>query len=431
MVQRSTTLLASLGGLAVLIVVFNTISLVHLHNIQNGQRKLENPSPRLIRTTTVPTSTQAHNEVHPTTTTPPTEVPAPSQAPTPQFTPRRIHFVTLADDDRPEICLVAAAVYQAGHVLQVLAWNHSTHFFDNTSCGAQCGANAANDFRVGQQKKTHWLHHYMEHHPDLHDDDLVLYTDAYDVVVQADVNVLSALFLNQTSGRRGIIFNSEPTCGDSFTLGGDYGAQLRAAAFAVQPTVGDPVTMVRGTDMCDAIHARSIASSPGTGPNLYLGSGGILGDVATVRTFLQRVKQVHKEQQDAYEAGRSPFFFYGDQISFQLAYVRFPELNAQVDRDGAIYFVVSSAVRAGTMSHLLPNVGCDDGYYANAVGSTLEWSNSIPVFFHFPGGYKFMYNSCARPVAAALAKDRRQHYMYDVDRHSKIPLATVCPQYAT
>ncbi|KDO18339.1 hypothetical protein SPRG_15286 [Saprolegnia parasitica CBS 223.65] len=360
---RAKPFVLGLGCLALFVIVFNTLSVVHLAHLERTLRQGGMP---------------------------------------PRYTPRKLHFLTLADDTRPEICLVAAAVHATGHQLQVLAWNHSTNFFDNTSCGAQCGANTANDFRVGQQKKTHWLHHYLASHPDLHDDDLLLYTDAYDVVVQMPLDVLTQRFLRQTRGQRGILFNAEPTCGDSFTLGGDYGDQLRAASF-----------------------------DHGTGPNLFLGSGGILGDVASVRAYLRRVKQVHKAQQDAYDAGTSPFFFYGDQISFQLAYVQFPELNAQVDRDGDIFFVVSSGVGHGTFEHLTPNSGCSSAYYVNGSGSLLTWSGSAPVFFHFPGGFKFMYASCARAVTAHLVHTAKQPpVMYDVDRQRPIAIASICPEYA-
>ncbi|EQC38805.1 hypothetical protein SDRG_03764 [Saprolegnia diclina VS20] len=366
---RAKPFLVSLGCLALLVIIFNTLSVVHLVQFERTLRQGDTP---------------------------------------PRYTPRKLHVVTLADDPRPEICLVAAAVHATGHQLQVLAWNHSTNFFDNTSCGAQCGANTANDFRIGQQKKTHWLHHYVASHPDLHDDDLLLYTDAYDVVVQMPMDVLTQRFLRQTKGQRGILFNAEPTCGDSFTLGGDYGDHLRAASFDVRLNTSSPTRSVRGLDMCDEIRARSIATSFGTGPNLFLGSGGILGDVRSVRAYLRRVKQVHKMQQDAYDAGTSPFFFYGDQISFQLAYVQFPELNAQVDRDGDIFFVVSSSVAHGTFEHLTPHSGCAPSYFVNGSASILTWSGSAPIFFHFPGGFKFMYESCARAVTTHLVQTAKQ-----------------------
>ncbi|OQR95484.1 hypothetical protein THRCLA_07820 [Thraustotheca clavata] len=362
----------------------------------------------------------------PTTTNPSPSPRTPPTEPAP-FKPKRIHFLTLADDDRPEVCLVGSILYQSGHILQILAWNHSTRFFDNTTCGVQCGANEGNDFRVGQQKKTHWLHHYIMHTNHLDDDDVILFTDSYDVIIQADVNELPNLFLKQTKDRRGIIFNSEPTCGDSFTLGGDYGDHLRNAVFGVQLYTNTPVKSVLGWHMCEQIEAKSIASSVGDGPNKFLGSGGFIGDVKTVREFLQRVKMVHKKQQDAFESGASPFFFYGDQISFQLAYVLYPELNAQVDRNGEIFFVVSSGVHFGIFENFLPNFGCTDNYFSNGIGSNLTWSHSKPIFFHFPGGYKHLYTTCAKHVLKRIIPISGDQFMFDIDRQRSISMESVCP----
>jgi hypothetical protein len=345
------------------------------------------------------------------------------------FAPRRILYLTLADiPDRPGICLVGTAVAQVGGVLQVLAWNHSSKFFDGTSCGAQCGANLGQNFRVGQQKKTHWLHHYFENFK-LDDDDLVLFTDAWDVVVQASLAPLPELFLKQTRGQRGIIFNSEPVCGDSFTLPIPYGDKLRSHWFDVRLREDDAIQVVIGTKMCNEIKKKSELSSIGTGPNLYLGSGGFLGDVKTVRAFLRRVKQVHSKQQALYDSGKSNLAFEGDQISFQLAYVLYPELNAMVDRNGEIFFVTSDGVKKDSFEHFNMQEGCSKDYFANEVGSVLSWSQSIPIFVHFPGGHKGMYGRCAEPVVKSLQKKARGKRLYDVDRKRDVYFNDICRDY--
>ncbi|RHY38468.1 hypothetical protein DYB30_008077 [Aphanomyces astaci] len=258
--------------------------------------------------------------------TPPIVVEPPFSAPESPtgFIPRPLRVLTLADNPRAvEICLTASSVYQSGMVLQVLAWDHSTEFFDHSSCGGPCSkANTDGDFRVGQQKKVHWLTHYFEHNADLHDDDLILFTDAWDVVIQRDLRELTAVFLAQTNHQRGVIFNGEPGCGDSFTLPGMYGDQLRHGAFTVQLDSSYPERTIQGDNMCNMIAAKTSMNSLSKGPNWSLGSGGILGDVQSVRAFLRRVNQVHAEQQQKFDRHESPFFFYGDQIAFQLAYVR-------------------------------------------------------------------------------------------------------------
>ncbi|RQM23132.1 hypothetical protein B5M09_004682, partial [Aphanomyces astaci] len=72
--------------------------------------------------------------------------------------------------------------------------------------------------KVGVSAGVHWLTHYFEHNADLHDDDLILFTDAWDVVIQRDLRELTAVFLAQTNHQRGVIFIGEPGCADSFTL---------------------------------------------------------------------------------------------------------------------------------------------------------------------------------------------------------------------
>jgi hypothetical protein len=359
----------------------------------------------------------------------PLEMLAPIKLNLPTFVPRRMLFLTLADiPDRPGICLVGTAVAQVGGILQVLAWNHSTTFFDGTSCGAQCKANFQKDLRVGQQKKTHWLHHYFEKYS-LNDDDLVLLTDAWDVVIQASLEQLPALFLKHTKGQRGVIFNSETVCGDSFAIWGSYGDHLRKSLVDVQLGENDTIRKVRGSEMCNEIKKKSELSSIGTGPNVYLGSGGFLGDVKTVRALLRRVKQVHSKQQSLYERGVVPFPYYGDQISFQIAYVMYPELNVKVDRNGEIFFVTSDGVMDNSFEHFNMREGCNDDYFANETGSVLSWSESIPIFVHFPGGHKGKYAKCAEPVVKSLQKKAHGKRMYDVDRNRYIYIHDVCSDF--
>ncbi|KDO17046.1 hypothetical protein SPRG_17257, partial [Saprolegnia parasitica CBS 223.65] len=178
---------------------------------------------------------------------------ATSSAPHSPFNVGKVHVITLADDPtRTAICPLAASVYSQGLVLGVLGWNYSDHFFDGTSCGPPCQANRGKDIRIGQQKKLHWLHHYFEHHPNLHDDDLVLFTDAWDVIVNGDTATLASIFLKQTRGQRGVIFNGEPSCGDSFGIANPYGDKLRSKRWPIRLERSQNVRYASGHDMCYA-----------------------------------------------------------------------------------------------------------------------------------------------------------------------------------
>ncbi|OQR96036.1 hypothetical protein ACHHYP_17199 [Achlya hypogyna] len=340
------------------------------------------------------------------------------------FKPRKIRFLTLADDPRGEVCQLAASIYQQGNVLEVMGWNYSDKFFDGTSCGARCHTPPGNtNFRFGQEKKIYWLLHYFENKPDLHDDDLVLFTDAWDVIVNGDSTTLTSLFLKQTNHNRGVIFNGEPTCGDSFVIWGPYGDKLRNRNWRIQFEKGQTDRGISGNDMCSAIAAKTLSTTLVPGPNWSLGSGGILGDVRSIRAFLRRVHEIREAQEAEYHRSpHSSFLFEGDQILFQLAYLRYPEINAKVDASAEIFFVLSYYITAGDFNEFTPGAGCTPNYMSNGTPSRFAWNQVAPVFFHFPGGYKYMYRSCANPTAAYRQGLGAGQYFVDVDRGVQVPI---------
>ncbi|OQS05646.1 hypothetical protein THRCLA_20562, partial [Thraustotheca clavata] len=346
----------------------------------------------------------------------------------PHFRPRKLRFLTLADLPKPQICVMASALYEQGYPLDVLAWNNSEKFFDGTSCGDPCTPNTDNNFRHGQQKKLYWLVHYFQNHPDLHDDDLVLYNDAWDVIVQDDISRLPDLFLKHTNGKRGVIFNSEPACGDSFAAKDEYAKILRETEFEVRLDTTYPPRKVFGESICNLIAAKTALNTKVAGPNWSLGSGGILGDVRSIRAFLARVEQVRQEHEDLVASGTS-VSFQGDQIAFQLAYVRFPEINAKVDASGEIFLVLSYLVAQGDLEYFDPNDGCTSGFLHNNKPSTLTWFQGTPVFIHFPGDYKKLFGSCEELAAVSVRAVSPGKYFNDIDRTSKVAIHDVCPNF--
>ncbi|KDO17047.1 hypothetical protein SPRG_17258 [Saprolegnia parasitica CBS 223.65] len=348
------------------------------------------------------------------------------------FAPRRIRFLTLADDARPNICHLAAAIYQQGNVLEVLGWDQSDTFFDGTSCGARCKTplEGAEQVRFGQEKKLYWLLHYFEHKPDLHDDDLVLFTDAWDVIVNGDTTTLTDLFLRHTKHARGVIFNGEPACGDSFTLPSEYGDYLRRRSWRVQLERDQNPRLIRGDSVCNAMAAKTLSTAHIPGPNWSLGSGGILGDVRSFRSILRKVHQIRREQEELFAKDpHRAYLFQGDQILFQLAYLQSPEINVKVDASGEIFFVISHLVADGDFDEFSPAKGCTRNYMAHGLASVYAWNRIAPVFFHFPGDYKEAFWSCAAPTSRYRESRGVGQYMFDVDRSRQVPVADVCPTF--
>ncbi|KAF0688923.1 Aste57867_19548 [Aphanomyces stellatus] len=421
-------------GIALLVLdstVLSHTSTVHMDYVRAASSLALNASDDPVAATTTmapppPTTTTAPP---PTTPPGPTPIPAtpaePKAAAPPQdtevFTPKKLRFLTLADNPHGGICLLASTLFQDGHVLEVLAWNHSSTFFDKTTCGDACLPNKEGNNRRGQQKKLHWIQHFVEHSPDLDDDDLLLFTDAWDVVVQDSTNRLPELFLRHTANRRGIIFNGEPTCGDSFVIEGLYGNQLRTKNWQIQLEVGQEPRGVSGKYMCDAIAAKTGSNTIIPGPNWSLGSGGILGDVRSVRAFLRRVAEVRAAQELEFQTSHT-FLYEGDQILFQIAYLKYPEINVKVDAAAEIFFVLSYLVgpRDFTEFDGIVSVGCTPYFNHEGKPSQFKWNGVSPIFFHFPGYYKHMFPGCAEAAATHRRPLSPGKYFLDVDRQEKL-----------
>ncbi|OQS05995.1 hypothetical protein THRCLA_01932 [Thraustotheca clavata] len=408
--QRLQIFLAVLGVYGIYSLLHNTFML-HFHQEQDLSTR--------VSSTDISTSLAMTNTV-------------PIKVVNASFTPGKLHIVTLADNPtREELCPSAASLYTQGYVLGVLGWNYSDTFFDKKTCGTPCQANRDHNNRFGQQKKLHWLHYYLEHHPSLHDDDLVLFTDAWDVIVNGNVSTIPQLFLKQTMGKRGVIFNGEPSCGDSFGMNGHYGDKLREKQWPIRLHKEQKLHYANGRDMCYAIAVKTMISTPISGPNWSLGSGGIVGDVATVREFLRRVHQIRIEQELEYAKNpEQSFLFEGDQILFQLAYLRFPEINAIIDTQAEIFFVLSFLVGEGDFTEFSMEKGCTMNYLANNIGSKFTLNNITPIFFHFPGSSKRHLNQCFSCVARERAHLRPNQYFMDIDRQQNVSIHDVCQRYA-
>ncbi|RHY21353.1 hypothetical protein DYB32_009836, partial [Aphanomyces invadans] len=286
-----------------------------------------------------------------------------------------------------EICLTASSIFTLSKgELEVLAWNQSAKFFDGTGPKkVEVPPRVGRDvFRAGQAKKIDWIAHYVANHPGLHEDDIIMYTDAWDVTIQADMSAVGTVLTRLTGGRRGILFNAEPSCGDSFELPGPYGDYLRSSKFDVQLAPSAPIQSVPGPHICRHMMIKSSMHSAMGGPNWSLGSGGIVADVKTLRDFMLKVVEITNDQVARAMADPTVPLFEGDQISFQLAH---PHLNVLVDTRSDVFMVSSFLTTQGAVEHYDNQNGCDADYFKDGVPSKLMWFETphTPMILHFPG----------------------------------------------
>lgn len=124
-----------------------------------------------------------------------TEQPAPTEELPAGFRPRRTHLFSFADSPKQQVCLLAAGAAQYGYELNMLGWNKSEHFADGTSCGAAC--KLQKDMMKAHERKIYWQYDLTQKYAEygIHDDDLIVFTDAFDVLLQSDPGRIADLFV--------------------------------------------------------------------------------------------------------------------------------------------------------------------------------------------------------------------------------------------
>jgi hypothetical protein len=169
------------------------------------------------------------------------------------------------------------------------------------------------------------------------------------------------------------------------------------------------------------------ASSNGT--FFGLNSGIFVGDSVSLRKFFEYVIEVRK----------SVKYTLGDQILYQIAYLRYPELNMVVDTDASISYVQSYLYRPGDVdlfstrkegNKTVTTCLADEYLTAATPGSKVHYgADTEPVFMHFPGNYKLMYDAtCWKPMWSALAETISTNTtgIRDFDRGKFVPLSAFC-----
>lgn len=175
--------------------------------------------------------------------------------------------------------------------------------------------------------------------------------------------------------------------------------------------------------------AKTLMIAASNGPFFGLNSGIFVGDAVTLRAFFERVLEVRKTISG----------FRGDQILYQIAYLRYPELNLVVDAAASISYVLSYLYRAGDVdlftSHKEGNktiTQCHAAEYltASIPGSKAHYATDTePIFMHFLGHYKSLYdNTCWLPAWDALADtiNATTSHIRDFDRGTYVPLSDFC-----
>jgi hypothetical protein len=336
------------------------------------------------------------------------------------FIPRTLHVFSFADDVHPGVCHIASAVLQAGVPLRMLGWNHSARFFDHTSCGARCDANLEHSHRLGQEKKVEWLHHLSGNYQKqgILPDDLILFTDAFDVIIQRPVTDVLKIFPLLTNHQKGIVLNGEPVCGDSFLLDSKYGKRLRRRNFEFKLNEDQDVRTIQGKDMCGLMASKTQSVSFHKGPNWSLGSGGFVGDPESLKLFFRRLLSVRSQMVE----------YQGDQILFQLTYLRYPEINMFIDVAADLFLVMSPLIGNDDLEKFDAE-GCTEAFMNDTRPSALRSSRKQPVFLHFPGEHREKYANCCKLIITQEVQSRREQYFVDTDRDETIRIHDICPEY--
>jgi hypothetical protein len=353
----------------------------------------------------------------------------PTEAHLDGFRPRRTHLFSFADSPKQQVCLLAAGAAQYGYEVNMLGWNKSESFADGTSCGEPC--KLKHDVMKAHERKIYWQHDLTQKYAEygIHDDDLIVFTDAFDVLIQSDPGRIADLFLQQTRNRRGVVFNGEPTIGSSFLLTGDYGDRLRRGQYEVRLATDQSPRNVSGNDLWKLMAAKTLMTAASNGPFFGLNSGIFVGDPVSLRTFFEHVLEVKKTMTDTR----------GDQILYQVAYVRYPELNMVVDTAASISYVQSYLYRPGDVNlfstrqegnKTVTTCLAEEYLTAATPGSKIRFgTDSEPVFMHFPGDFKPMYGTtCWKPTWTALAATIGANTtgIRDFDRGQHVPLSAFC-----
>jgi hypothetical protein len=315
------------------------------------------------------------------------------------FAPRGnvVRVFVFADGDSGGVCPLARSMGPRV-TLNVLGFRKSQRHFDETP------ANASH--LSSYMKKLHWMRHLTQH---THEEDVLLFLDAFDSVAQQDLESLLPRFTQLLGGRRGVLFQGERNCfpfDQVRSRGGGWAVMANDDICVDPPAPRAGPYVIKGRDMCALMSNMSATATPtsakgagGGGSGLWLNSGGYMGDVLSLRAMLAGCRAMQQRYPKA--AG-------GDQTYAQLALVTFPAINMRVDSDSRIWFALQN-YEAGQV----PGIGateCDANY-------TPAPSHSL--FMHFNGNGKGFQASCTKAILRTRASSTPVSFM-DYDRSTRI-----------
>jgi hypothetical protein len=318
------------------------------------------------------------------------------------------------------ICLLGASLQKYGIQLNVLGWNQSIHFADGTSCTSDGCEVAEEDSPQSHARKIFWQHNLSQKYQEygIHDDDLILFMDAYDVLMLSDPTRLTELYLRHTRNKRGIVFNGEPTCGNSFLLWGSYGKLLRGQKYQVQLRVDEEPRIFTGHEMCTVMMSKTLMNSVSNGPFFGLNSGLFIGDAKSLQQFFAKIMEVR---------ATINFEYHGDQFLYQLAYLRYPEINILIDTDASLFYTFSYLFRPGDVTGILFDK-CSKNFLQGKKNKVIVryTHETEPVFMHFPGRWDTLYTKCVQNPYKKMYPSMANAIIRDFDRQENILGKVIC-----
>lgn len=303
-----------------------------------------------------------------------------------------IRVFVFADGDSGGVCPLARSMGPK-MTLNVLGFRKSQRHFDGTP------ANASH--MSSYMKKLHWMMHLTQH---AHEDDVLLFLDAFDSIAQQDLESVLPRFTQLLGGRRGVLFQGERNCfpfDQVKSRGGGWAVMANDDICVDPPAPRAGPFIIKGKDMCALMSNMSATASGRSAPagGAWLNSGGYMGDVLSLRAMLAGCAAMQQRYPNA--AG-------GDQTYAQLALVTFPAINMHVDSDARIWFALQNYE-----SGQVPGIGateCDANY-------TPAPSHSL--FMHFNGNGKGFQASCTKAILRTKTTTTPVSFL-DYDRSTRI-----------
>jgi hypothetical protein len=140
-----------------------------------------------------------------------------------------------------------------------------------------------------------------------------------------------------------------------------------------------------------------------------------MGDKASLIRFFQAFLTLGKS---------FPLEGLGDQTFAQLAQVKYPALNIQVDSTASIWFSFQNYQSGDLKGDVVQGTECTASYFQNELPPQISAHSHIPIFVHFNGNGHVLQPSCTRRILTAL-NVQSDAYLVNHDTQQQILLSSI------